>query len=40
MSHPIAFSRAYLLATCFCVFSFIFRNCTVPTRTDRPALTF
>ena len=24
VSHPIAFSRAYLLATCFCVFSFIF----------------
>nr|DAY44965.1 MAG TPA: hypothetical protein [Caudoviricetes sp.] len=24
MSHPIAFGRAYLLATCFCVFSFIF----------------
>ena len=24
VSHPIAFSRAYLLTTCFCVFSFIF----------------
>ena len=24
VSHPIAFGRAYLLATCFCVFSFIF----------------
>lgn len=24
MSHPIAFSRAYLLATCFCVFYFYF----------------
>lgn len=24
VSHPIAFSRAHLLATCFCVFSFIF----------------
>lgn len=29
VSHPIAFSRAYLLATCFCVFSFIFRNCYI-----------
>nr|DAK51553.1 MAG TPA: hypothetical protein [Caudoviricetes sp.] len=24
MSHPIAFSRAYLLATCSCVFYFYF----------------
>lgn len=24
VSHPIAFSRAYLLATCFCVFYFYF----------------
>nr|DAU48409.1 MAG TPA: hypothetical protein [Bacteriophage sp.] len=24
MSHPVAFSCAYLLATCFCVFYFYF----------------